>query len=133
MKKIISKITLSALLVSSFSNCASIVSKNKYPVTIRTNKAPANVKVTDSDGLVIHKAVTPTKVTLPASDGFFQPAKYTVDFSSGSKTETKKLQADLDPWYIGNIVFGGLIGMVIVDPATGSMWRFNKEAVAETL
>ncbi|XXQ51474.1 hypothetical protein ACA040_000098 [Xenophilus aerolatus] len=27
-------------------------------------------------------------------------------------------------WYIGNILFGGLIGMIGVDPATGGMYVF---------
>ena len=29
----------------------------------------------------------------------------------------------MDGWYIGNILFGGLIGMLIVDPATGAMYN----------
>jgi hypothetical protein len=27
-------------------------------------------------------------------------------------------------WYFGNLVFGGLIGMVIVDPLTGATFDF---------
>jgi hypothetical protein len=39
----------------------------------------------------------------------------------------------LDGWYIGNIVFGGLIGMLIVDPATGAMWKIENEHISENL
>lgn len=27
-------------------------------------------------------------------------------------------------WYIGNILFGGVIGLLAVDPATGAMYSF---------
>lgn len=33
------------------------------------------------------------------------------------------LQHSIDGWYWGNIIFGGLIGMLIVDPATGAMYK----------
>lgn len=29
-------------------------------------------------------------------------------------------------WYVGNVVFGGLIGLLIVDPATGAMWGISR-------
>ena len=63
-------------------------------------------------------------VTLPASGGFFSPAKYQVEFTKkGAPMQTVPLTADIDGWYFGNILFGGLIGMLIVDPATGAMWK----------
>jgi hypothetical protein len=31
----------------------------------------------------------------------------------------------MDGWYIGNILFGGVIGFLIVDPATGAMWKLG--------
>jgi hypothetical protein len=35
------------------------------------------------------------------------------------------LKATLSGWYFGNIIFGGLIGMLAVDPATGAMWNIE--------
>lgn len=32
----------------------------------------------------------------------------------------------MDGWYLGNILIGGLIGMLIVDPASGAMYRFKR-------
>ena len=43
----------------------------------------------------------------------------------GYGKQVATISAELDGWYIGNIVFGGLIGMLIVDPATGAMWRLD--------
>jgi len=31
----------------------------------------------------------------------------------------------VDGWYFGNVLFGGLIGILIVDPATGAMYTLK--------
>ena len=36
-----------------------------------------------------------------------------------------ELTPSLNGWYIGNLLFGGLIGFLIVDPLTGAMYRFD--------
>jgi hypothetical protein len=36
-------------------------------------------------------------------------------------------------WYIGNILFGGLIGMLVVDPQTGAMYRLEPKSLDATL
>ncbi len=75
-------------------------------------------------GVEVYSGTTPTTVTLKAKAGFFSPAKYNVDFlfSNGIKKNIT-LTASIDGWYIGNLLFGGVIGMLIVDPATGAMWK----------
>jgi len=40
------------------------------------------------------------------------------------------VRADIDGWYFANILFGGLIGMLIVDPITGKMWKLPPQAIA---
>lgn len=44
--------------------------------------------------------------------------------------QTVPLSADISGWYFGNILFGGLIGMLIVDPATGAMWKLPENVNA---
>lgn len=39
----------------------------------------------------------------------------------------------IDGWYFGNILIGGVLGMLIVDPATGAMWKIETEFLDETL
>jgi hypothetical protein len=120
MKMKMSIITALAFLMTS---CASIVSKSEYPVSFTSNPAGCKVLV-KKNGMVIHQGVTPSMVTLSASEGYFTPAKYQVEFTKkGAPTLTVPLTADIDGWYFGNILFGGLIGMLIVDPATGAMWK----------
>lgn len=39
----------------------------------------------------------------------------------------------LSGWYFGNLVFGGLIGMLIVDPLTGAMYNLKPEKIEQPL
>jgi hypothetical protein len=112
-------------------NCATIVSKSQYPVSVSSNPAGATVKVKNTKGEVIHQATTPTLVTLKSSSGYFQPAKYEFEFSrKGQPAKTVEVTAGLNGWYFGNVVFGGLIGLAFVDPATGAMWRLDEKVEA---
>lgn len=49
--------------------------------------------------------------------------KFTKD---GYQDQIYTIQSGLDGWYLGNILIGGLIGMLIVDPASGAMYRFKR-------
>ena len=35
------------------------------------------------------------------------------------------VSAHVNGWYVGNIVFGGLLGLLIIDPATGAMYSLS--------
>ncbi len=43
------------------------------------------------------------------------------------------LSGTMSGWYIGNILFGGLIGMLVVDPQTGAMYRLEPKSLEVTL
>lgn len=106
------------------SGCATIVSDSSYPVTIKSIPAGASFKVTNSSGLVIHSGTTPSTVTLKSGAGYFKSASYILSFEKdGYIGNSFELESTMDGWYIGNLVFGGLIGFLIVDPATGAMWK----------
>lgn len=106
--------------------CASIVSKTSYPVTVSSNPSGATLTIVNKKGKTVFSGTTPTVVTLKAGAGFFTPGKYTMTMEkAGYPTKTATLRASLDGWYVGNIIFGGLIGILIVDPATGAMWRLD--------
>ena len=42
------------------------------------------------------------------------------------------MSSRINGWYVGNIVFGGFIGWLIVDPLTGAMWTLDTEHVSGT-
>ncbi|MCX2802512.1 hypothetical protein Q2E61_00380 [Microbulbifer thermotolerans] len=127
MKKYTMGVVAASMLFAS--GCASILSDSSYPVTINSTPTGANFTITDEAGLDVHSGVTPDTITLSASDGFFSSATYTIRYQmAGYNEQSFQLKAGMDGWYIGNILFGGLIGMLIVDPATGAMWKLPESA-----
>ena len=50
----------------------------------------------------------------------------------GYKTKTMKLTRSIDGWFWGNILLGGVIGMV-VDASTGAMYTFSPSKINEKL
>jgi hypothetical protein len=123
--KVLSAFTAFALLTSLLlTGCASIISDSKYPVSLTSSPDGATVTITNRDGVKVYRGETPSQVTLNSGAGFFKGEKYMVKFEKeGCQTQVLPLTNSLDGWYIGNILFGGLIGILIVDPATGAMWK----------
>ena len=104
--------------------CASIVSKSQYPVTFDSDPSGAHLTIVNRAGDTIYEGPSPTTLTLEAGSGFFKGERYQVTVSTNGGLSTSTLTPTLDGWYIaGNIVVGGLIGWLIVDPATGAMYK----------
>lgn len=117
-----------------FSSCASILSKSTYPLSINSNPSNAKISITDKKGKEIYLGNTPATVRLQAGAGFFSRAEYQVKFSSpGYDEKIVPITFKLDGWYFGNLFLGGVLGMLIIDPATGAMWKIETEFLNETL
>ncbi|MCK3685227.1 hypothetical protein [Maribellus sp. YY47] len=128
------KTTAFILAVLLLTSCASIVSKSIYSVSINSTPSEANISITSEKGKEVYNGNTPAVVDLKAGDGFFKKASYSVKFSkSGYEEKVVPIYFKLDGWYWGNILFGGLIGMLIVDPATGAMYKLDDDFITETL
>lgn len=131
------QLKLTAIILAStflFSSCASIVSKSSYPLTINSNPSNAKLSITDKKGKEIYLGNTPATVKLKAGAGFFSRAEYQVKFSSpGYDDKIVPITFKLDGWYWGNLLLGGVLGMLIIDPATGAMWKMETEFLNETL
>lgn len=110
--------------------CCSIVSKSTYPVTISSNPPGASFTLKKANGIAMSTGTTPATITLSSSNGYFQPAKYIVEFTRKGVTQSIPLNASINGWYFGNLLFGGIIGLLIVDPATGAMWRLDDNVIA---
>jgi hypothetical protein len=104
--------------------CASIVSKSDYPIAVNSTPDQAQFVIRNRAGEEIARGVTPTMITLKSGAGYFKGEAYTLTFKKdGYADHESTLQSQLNEWYWGNLLFGGLIGMLIVDPATGAMWK----------
>ncbi|WIO75153.1 hypothetical protein QP938_04390 [Porticoccaceae bacterium LTM1] len=122
MKKISLTLAIAAALAST--GCASIVSDSSYPVAISSNPSGAQFTITDKSGRTVHSGTTPNTVILESGAGFFSGEDYTITYNKeGYGKQTARLKAGIDGWYFGNLLIGGLIGMLIVDPATGAMYK----------
>ncbi len=124
-------IFISAVLLSS---CATIISGSKKPVDIRTDPLSANISITDRKGHEVFKGTSQAVVRLRTGAGYFVPARYTVKISyPGYKDKTIEIRASLNGWYFANIFIEGSLGMLIIDPATGAMWRLKNLVIDEKL
>ena len=113
------KLILAAAIVS-VTGCASIVSDSIYPVSVTSAPAGASYEISSESGLIVSSGVTPGQVVLNAGAGYFDGERYTVRYrKDGYEDASSVINSELDGWYWGNILFGGLIGMLAVDPATG--------------
>lgn len=81
-----------------------------------------------SDGKIVHRGTTPTTVTLLAKKGYMESEEYTVKIMEDGKVVGRStVRSHIDGWYWVNLLLGGLIGMLVVDPLTGSMWSLDTE------
>jgi hypothetical protein len=132
--KLFSKAASVAVMVALFSSCASIVSKSSWPLSINTTPSGAKVEIVNKKGVPVFNGITPAITKLSSGAGFFTPASYTVKLNmDGYAEKVIPVKCTLNGWYIGNVVFGGLLGLLIVDPATGAMYRLDSEYINETL
>ena len=122
------KISIIAIAAFAVTGCASIVSDSKYPVAVTSSPSGAAYEIFSESGISVRSGVTPDEVTLRAGAGYFDGEKYTVTYrKDGYTSSTQTLESGIDGWYWGNIVIGGLIGMLIVDPATGAMYTLPEK------
>ncbi|WP_200975204.1 hypothetical protein [Echinicola sp. 20G] len=133
MKRTLTTCLLSGMILAA-SSCASIFSKSSYPISINSTPMGAKISITDKKGTEIYTGKTPANIKLKASNGYFSRARYIVKFDQpGYATKTVPVEYKLDGWYFGNILIGGLVGMLIIDPATGAMYKLETEFLNETL
>lgn len=122
------------IILAFFSSCASIVSRSSWPLAINSTPSGAKVEITDREGVVVYSGNSPAIVSLKSGDGFFTKQSYRVKLSlNGYGERIIPVECTLNGWYAGNILFGGLIGILVVDPATGAMYKLDRKYINETL
>jgi hypothetical protein len=122
-------VVTATMIVSLVSGCASIVGKTNYPITINSQPDHAQIRITDETSKAVFEGNTPTTVTLKSGRGYFKGHNYTIFFKKeGYDDFQTEIHRGVSGWYIaGNLIFGGLIGWLIVDPLTGAMWTLPPE------
>ena len=129
MKKVMAFIALLIL-----SGCATIFEGKNQPITIRTTPEAASITITNRAGEKVHVGTTPSTVTLARGVGYFKSESYTVNiYKEGYLPRQITLTGTVNGWYLANILFGGIIGLVLVDPATGAMYSLAPDPIITTL
>jgi hypothetical protein len=130
----LTKILTVIFVITFFSSCASIVSKSKWPLAVNTDPNGAKVEVTDKNGIVVYNGNTPAVLSLKSGAGYFAKQSYKIKLTmDGYGDRIIPVECSLNGWYWGNLLIGGIIGMLIVDPATGAMYKLDREVINETL
>jgi len=113
-----------------FSSCATIFTKTKYPLMVNSNPDGATLTITDKKGNDVYAGTTPASVVLKSSSGFFSGAEYHVKISlPGYNDKVVTVSSKIEGWYFGNLLLGGVLGMLIIDPATGAMWKLDTKEI----
>jgi len=139
MKKVLGYSLLLVFVLSStflINGCATIFGWSAPEVVnIRSTPDQANITISDESGTKIFEGKTPTNVSLKKRKGYFSGKTYSVKITKdGFSDKTIILNTQTNGWYIGgNLVFGGLIGWLIVDPLSGAMWTFDTNDIDVTL
>lgn len=114
-KTIISSSLAIALLTTS---CATIVSGSKQNVKFSSNPSTATIFIDE-----VEVGKTPFEIKLARKSEHSVMIKL-----EGYQTYETKLTKKFNAWYIGNILFGGLIG-IIIDPITGAMYNLSPNQI----
>src|SRR5258706_16347840 len=114
-----------------FTGCSSIVDGGDKRVQINSNPTGAKFSIYNKAGKPISVQTTPASITLKRNRGYFTGEDYKMIFESvGYYPYEVHIKSTVDGWYFGNLIFGGLIGLLIVDPATGAMYKLSPNEVS---
>jgi hypothetical protein len=116
--------------------CASIVHGSRQDVRIQSSPGGAQVAIHDvnRERKVVFNGTTPCTASLNRGAGFFHGATYHVVVSKpGYEQFQTTINSRVSGWYAGNIGFGGLLGFLIVDPASGGMYSLEPRELSADL
>ncbi len=128
------EISLALLATFALCGCASIVHGGRPKISINSSPEGAKVTIVDQKNVAVTNGVTPFVACLKRSRGYFAGANYKLVFElPGYKSAEASITSKVNGWYVGNIFIGGLLGMLIVDPATGAMWSLHPKMIEQPL
>lgn len=127
--KILSSFLALAIL---FSGCASIIHGRFETVDFTSQPTGAKITIDGKD-----YGTTPKSISLNRNGRLKgEPTgkqSYSVKIElEGYYPYEIKIKRGLDGWFLGNVIFGGLLG-IIIDSATGSMYKLSPDQVIATL
>ncbi|HEV2110170.1 MAG TPA: hypothetical protein VGT99_02360 [Gammaproteobacteria bacterium] len=123
---------LTGFILLCLTACATIVGSEQQHMLIASTPDKASIKIIDEKSAIVFEGTTPTTVSLAKSDGsYFGGKTYTVTVSKdGFASQVIIINHHANGWYLfGNIMLGGVIGYVAVDPFHGGMYTLTPDSV----
>ena len=118
MKTLFIKVVAVILFAVVFNSCATIIHGTTQDVSISSNPSKAVVTIDN-----VEKGITPLTVELSRKDHHLVQ----INLDGFLPYETK-LTRKVDGWIVGNVIFGGLIGLA-VDAMTGGMYMLTPDQI----
>jgi len=115
-KLLIAGSLLSAIL---FSGCATILGGgSSQTISINSSeRIKGTLKYSDGSGVQYF--------TTPATLNVDRKSKDVLLTSDNGEFHTTKVKSNINPWFFGNIIFGGLLGST-TDSTGGAAWKYDE-------
>lgn len=114
--------TLLLLLSTLLAGCATLITGTSTDLSVSTEPPDAKIEVDGRDF-----GETPKTITLDSDRSHTMELKL-----DGYETETVQIQQTTSGWMAGNILVGGIIG-IIIDAASGGMYVLSPEKASVDL
>lgn len=111
-------ISCSLALTFLMTSCATIVSGSKQNVKFSSNPTSATIFIDE-----VEVGKTPFEIKLARKSEHSVMLKL-----EGYQTYQTKLTKKFNAWFLGNILIGGLIG-IIIDPITGAIYNLSPDEI----
>lgn len=116
MRKLISSLLVLSFFI--FCSCATIISGSRQTVRFTSNPSAATVFINE-----VEIGKTPVFKSLKRNQEYDVVIKL-----DGYQPYHTSLVRQFNEWFLGNIILGGLIGLVI-DPITGAIYKLSPEQI----
>jgi len=110
-----------------FAGCATIFKGTTQDISISSSPDKAIVTIKTMAGVQVFSAATPVTAKLGKKYAYIATIKL-----AGYTESTIQISQSMDGWFIGNLLCGGIIGMII-DYANGAMWDLQPESISVSL
>lgn len=126
-------IAAAMVAMTAVTGCASIFTGTTQKAAFDTAPSGAKITISDRAGNVVHSGETPFTVRLKRGAGFMRPQHYSVKFEKeGFVPKEVALASGPNGWVFGNILIGGLVG-VVIDGASGAMFAVSPGSLSVPL
>lgn len=128
MKKTTQNLLLTFLVIALLTSCASIIHGSKQSVNFSSIPPGAKIVIDGKDYGITPKSIElKRKGRLKGEDSNKKEYNVTIELDSYYPYEIK-ITREMDGWFLGNLLFGGLIG-IIIDASNGAMYKLTPDQV----